>query len=119
MQFQEAVKTCFNKYAEFKGRASRSEFWWFVLFYAIANLVANAISDKVGSILAIGLLLPYLAVCVRRLHDIGKKWYWIFIGIVPILGQLILIYFYVQKSMPTSNEFGDVPPGAEVSQISQ
>jgi len=61
MQFQEAVKTCFNKYAEFKGRASRSEFWWFVLFYAIANLVANAISDKVGSILAIGLLLPYLA----------------------------------------------------------
>jgi uncharacterized membrane protein YhaH (DUF805 family) len=116
MQFQEAVKTCFNKYADFKGRASRSEFWWFVLFNAIVNLVAGALSNNLGNVALIALLLPYLAVSVRRLHDIGKKWYWILLGLIPILGQLVLVYFYVQKSMPTANEFGNVPVGAEVSQ---
>ena len=119
MQFQEAIKTCFTKYADFKGRASRSEFWWFILFYAIVNLIAGSLSQTAQNIVLIALVVPYLAVCVRRLHDIGKKWYWILLGIIPILGQLALIYFYVQKSMPTANQFGDVPEGADVSAIAQ
>ena len=119
MQFQESIKTCLNKFADFKGRASRSEFWWFVLFTTIVNFVLGAISDKLQGVGALILLLPYLAVAVRRLHDIDKKWYWILIGIIPIDGFFILIYFYVQKSVPTANAFGDVPAGAEVAQITQ
>jgi len=119
MQFQESVKTCLNKFADFKGRASRSEFWWFVLFTVLVNFVLGSISDKLQGVVALILLLPYLAVAVRRLHDIGKKWYWILIGIIPIVGFFVLIYFYVQKSTPTANEFGDVPADAEVAQITQ
>jgi uncharacterized membrane protein YhaH (DUF805 family) len=119
MQFQESIKTCLNKFADFKGRASRSEFWWFVLFTAIVNFVLGSISDKLQGVVALILLLPYLAVAVRRLHDIGKKWYWILIGIIPIVGFFVLIYFYVQKSVPNANEFGDVPADAEVAQITQ
>jgi uncharacterized membrane protein YhaH (DUF805 family) len=119
MQFQESVKTCLNKFADFKGRASRSEFWWFVLFTVLVNFVLGSISDKLQGVVALILLLPYIAVAVRRLHDIGKKWYWILIGIIPIVGFFVLIYFYVQKSAATANEFGDVPADAEIAQITQ
>jgi uncharacterized membrane protein YhaH (DUF805 family) len=119
MQFQESVKTCLNKFVDFKGRASRSEFWWFVLFTAIINFTLGAISDKLQGVGALILMLPYLAVAVRRLHDIGKNWYWLLIGIIPLIGALVLIYFYVQKSVPTANQFGDVPEGADVAQITQ
>jgi uncharacterized membrane protein YhaH (DUF805 family) len=117
MQFQESIKTCLTKYVDFKGRASRSEFWWFVLFSAIANFGSGAISDQLQVIVALALFLPYLAASIRRLHDIGKNWYWILIGIIPLIGALVLIYFYVQKSSPTANAFGDVPPGADVAEI--
>ncbi len=115
MQFQESVKTCLNKFVDFKGRASRSEFWWFVLFTVLVNFILGAISDKLQGIGALILLLPYLAVAVRRLHDIGKNWYWLLVGIIPIIGAIVLIYFYVQKSMSTANEFGDVPVGIDVN----
>jgi uncharacterized membrane protein YhaH (DUF805 family) len=119
MQFQDSVKTCLKKYVDFKGRASRSEFWWFILFVTLVNFVCGALSDKLQGLVALLLLLPYLAVAVRRLHDIGKNWYWILIGIIPLIGALVMIYFYVQKSMPSTNAFGDVPPDAEVPQITQ
>jgi uncharacterized membrane protein YhaH (DUF805 family) len=115
MHFQDSVKTCLNKFVDFKGRASRSEFWWFVLFTVLVNFILGAISDKLQGIGALILLLPYLAVAVRRLHDIGKNWYWLLIGIIPIIGAIVLIYFYVQKSMSTANEFGDVPVGIDVN----
>ena len=119
MQFQDSVKTCLNKYVDFKGRASRSEFWWFILFLTVLNLVCGALSDKLQGLVALLLLLPYLAVAVRRLHDIGKNWYWILIGLIPFIGILVMIYFYVQKSMPSTNAFGDVPADADVAQITQ
>lgn len=119
MQFQDSIKTCLTKYVDFNGRASRSEFWWFVLFTVIVHFVCGALSDKLQIIVGLILFLPYLAVTVRRLHDIGKNWYWILIGIIPLIGALVLIYFYVQKSSPTANAFGDVPPGADVAEITQ
>ena len=119
MQFQESIKTCLTKYVDFKGRASRSEFWWFVLFSAIVNFGTGAISDQLQIIVALALFLPYLAASIRRLHDIGKNWYWILIGIIPLIGALVLIYFYVQKSAPAANAFGDVPPCADVAEITQ
>jgi uncharacterized membrane protein YhaH (DUF805 family) len=119
MQFQESIKTCLTNYVNFKGRASRSEFWWFVLFTVIVHFVCGALSDKLQIIIGLILFLPYLAVSVRRLHDIGKNWHWILIGIIPLIGALVLIYFYVQKSAPTANAFGDVPPDADVAEITQ
>ena len=73
MDFQTAVKTCFSKYADFSGRASRSEYWWFVLAEVIVLIVASLVHEYVYLIAALGFLLPALAVGARRLHDkIGR-----------------------------------------------
>ncbi|WP_423907506.1 DUF805 domain-containing protein [Candidatus Spongiihabitans sp.] len=87
MNFAQSIKTCFSKYATFTGRASRSEFWWFILFLALVNALASVlecyaldqcdISDGVLSWLWIfATMLPSLAVGVRRLHDIGVSGWW-------------------------------------------
>ncbi len=102
---QKAVKTCFNKYADFTGRATRSEFWWFFLFQVIVLLIAGAISDILYGVVALGLLLPGLAVGARRLHDIGKTGWLLLLWIIPLIGWVLLIYWAVQPSGP-ANEYG-------------
>ena len=102
---QKAVKTCFNKYADFTGRATRSEFWWFFLFQVIVLMAAGAISDILYGIVALGLLLPGLSVGARRLHDIGKTGWLLLLWIIPIIGWVVLLYWAVQPSGPT-NEYG-------------
>jgi uncharacterized membrane protein YhaH (DUF805 family) len=114
MQFQESIKTCFNKFSDFNGRASRSEFWWFVLFVAIANMVAESIfPGKIGYIIGIILLIPHICVGVRRLHDIGKPAAWILLTFIPVIG-LILIYWWIQKSEPIANQYGAPPADAQI-----
>ena len=105
MDFQTAVKTCFSKYADFNGRASRSEYWWFVLAEVIVLIVASLIHQFVYVIAALGFLLPALAVGARRLHDIGKSGWLQLLMIIPIV-NLVLIYFYVQPSQPETNPHG-------------
>ena len=73
MTFQDSVKTCLNKYIDFKGRARRSEFWWFALFTFLVTFILSYISQTLGYIGQIALLLPSLAVSVRRLQDLGKS----------------------------------------------
>lgn len=102
---QKAVKTCFNKYADFSGRAARPEFWWFFLFQVIVLVIAGAISDILYGIVALGLLLPGLAVGARRLHDIGKTAWLLLLWLIPLIGWVLLIYWAVQPSGPT-NEYG-------------
>ena len=108
MNFQEAVKTCFSKYVDFSGRASRSEYWWFVLAYVIVAIVAGFIHEVVYGLVILAFLLPLLAVGARRLHDIGKSGWWLLLGLIPLVG-LVLLYFMVQPTQPESNEYG-VPP---------
>jgi uncharacterized membrane protein YhaH (DUF805 family) len=72
MGFIEAVKTCLQKYATFSGRASRAEFWWFVLFTVIASIAGSMFGEVVNGLVSLALLLPSIAVGARRLHDIGK-----------------------------------------------
>src|SRR4051812_49802207 len=98
MNFVQAVQTCLKKYADFSGRASRSEFWWFFLAQVIVLVVAGMISDTLSLIISLGLLLPGLAVGARRMHDIGKSGWFLLLGFIPLLGALILIYFFVQPS---------------------
>lgn len=118
MTFQTAVSTCLRKYATFSGRATRSEFWWFVLFQFMVQLVAALIDiallgfdggEPFQMIASLALLLPMLAVAVRRLHDNGRVGWWIFLGLVPIIGFLVLLYWYVQPSQGSANDFGPVP----------
>ncbi|MGK6310021.1 DUF805 domain-containing protein [Variovorax sp. DT-64] len=108
MNFQEAVKTCFSKYVDFNGRASRSEYWWFVLAYVIVAIVAGFIHEIVYGLVILAFLLPLLAVGARRLHDIGKSGWWLLLGLIPVVG-LVLLYFMVQPTQPESNEYGAPP----------
>ncbi|PHR58602.1 MAG: DUF805 domain-containing protein [Robiginitomaculum sp.] len=94
MQFSESVKTCFKKYVVFRGRASRSEFWWFTLFTSIASLALSFIETVVfsdtlgniepfGAVFSLATILPTIAVGARRLHDVNRSGWWQLFPIVP------------------------------------
>ena len=93
-----------KKYADFQGRATRSNFWYFVLFNLLIALGLLIISKFIPFLVflyfiyALLMILPNLAVTVRRLHDIGKSGWWIFIALVPLVGGLYLIYLLVLPS---------------------
>jgi uncharacterized membrane protein YhaH (DUF805 family) len=105
MNFSQAVSNCLRKYADFSGRAVRSEFWWFFLFQIVVMVVTGMMSDILNGIAGLALLLPALAVGARRLHDIGKSGWFLLLGLIPIVGFLILLYWCVQPSGP-ANTFG-------------
>jgi uncharacterized membrane protein YhaH (DUF805 family) len=98
MTFFEAIEKCFKKYADFNGRAARSEFWWWVLFTFLLSWGGQMISHSFGSLLSLITLLPSLAVGARRLHDIGRSGWWQLIGLIPVLGWLVMIFWCVQQS---------------------
>ena len=101
-----------KKYAVFEGRARRAEFWTFALVNLIVTIVLNLISGIVGGIYGLAVLVPSLAVGARRLHDTGRSGWWQLIGLVPLIGIIVLIVFFVQDSQPGSNEHGPNPKGA-------
>jgi uncharacterized membrane protein YhaH (DUF805 family) len=104
-EFIKAVKTCFNKYVEFNGRAARPEFWWFFLFQVIVLAVAAMVSNMLYGLAGLAMLLPALGVGARRLHDIGKSAWFLLLGLIPLIGALVLLYWFVQPSGP-ANEYG-------------
>ncbi len=119
MSFADAVRTCLNKYADFSGRARRSEYWFFFLFNVLVSIVASIIDAIIGTrsssgfgllegIAALALLLPGLAVGARRLHDTSRSGWWLLIGLIPLLGAIVLIIFFVQDSHP-DNQYGASP----------
>jgi uncharacterized membrane protein YhaH (DUF805 family) len=106
-----------QKYFDFSGRARRTEFWMFVLFNIIVSVVLYLIDNYVlgmpilASIYGLAVLLPFLGVSVRRLHDTGRSGWWLLIGLIPLIGAIILIIFYVQDSQPGANQYGPNPKG--------
>ena len=110
MDFTTSVKTCFAKFADFSGRATRSEYWWFVLAYFILALVTGFIHEYLYFLVVLVFLVPMISAGVRRLHDIGKTGWLLLIGLIPLVG-LVLIYFMVQPTQPESNPYGS-PPSA-------
>jgi uncharacterized membrane protein YhaH (DUF805 family) len=115
MSFGEAIKTVFRKYAEFTGRATRAEFWWWTLFNLLVagalnffNVIRIGDNAYLGSLLAgvwgVAVLLPYLAVAVRRLRDAGYGWGHLFWLLVPIAGIFVLITLWAQptKAVPAT-----------------
>jgi uncharacterized membrane protein YhaH (DUF805 family) len=119
MSFTDAVKTCFSKYVDFKGRASRAEYWWFALFVGlvyIAGVVLASIDETVGGLVLVvgilGVILPQIAAAVRRLHDTGKSGAWYLIAFVPYVGGIVLIVLLAQKSQAGANIYGPPTSGA-------
>jgi uncharacterized membrane protein YhaH (DUF805 family) len=109
---------CITKnYANFNGRARRKEYWMFVLFNSILTVIAIVIDTMIGSplvvtiILVLALLLPNLAVTVRRLHDTSKSGWWVLLQLIPYIGGIIIFVFCVLDSTPGSNQYGENPKG--------
>jgi uncharacterized membrane protein YhaH (DUF805 family) len=112
-----------NKYATFSGRSQRSEYWFFVLFYILINIGLSFIDKFIGmldadtgvgllsGLFSLALLIPSIAVSVRRLHDTGRSGWWLLIGFVPIIGSIVLIVFFVLDSTPGDNAYGPNPKG--------
>lgn len=98
MTFIESIRTCFTKYADFKGCATKSELWWWVLFIFIATIALGIISEKLSAAFSVATLLPYFAVITRRLHDTDRSGWLQFWAIIPVIGWILLIYWCVQES---------------------
>jgi uncharacterized membrane protein YhaH (DUF805 family) len=117
--YLEALK----KYATFEGRARRKEYWFFQLFNVLAVLVLALVDGATGTFSAeagLGLLsglyvlvilVPSIAVTVRRLHDTDRSGWWFLIGFVPLIGGLVLLVFALLDSTPGANRFGPNPKG--------
>ncbi|MFF7361377.1 DUF805 domain-containing protein [Streptomyces sp. NPDC008125] len=103
-----------KNYVGFSGRARRKEFWMFVLFNFIVAVVLSIIGQVIGSqflyyIYVLAVILPSLAVGVRRLHDTGRSGWWYFIGLVPLVGGIILLVFFASEGKAEANEHGPNP----------
>jgi uncharacterized membrane protein YhaH (DUF805 family) len=106
MTFTESIRTCFNKYADFNGRAALSEFWWWVLFYVIANAALGIVSDKLSAAFSLATLLPSIAVTTRRLHDTNRSGWLQLIVLIPVIGFIVLIVFCAQNGK-TPNRYAE------------
>ena len=119
MGFGEAVQSVFSKYATFSGRARRSEYWYFVLLQVIVTAVLNGLYSATESVafsailvlFDLALLVPSLAVCWRRLHDIGKSGGYYFFILIPLVGWILLLVWMCQDSQPGANQYGPSPKG--------
>ena len=145
MNFPTSINTCLRKYASFKGRASRSEYWWFYLFSYLVTAMGSVIDtelynphpDDIGvfeTLLGVGILLPVIAVHVRRLHDIGRSGWWVLalfltvcvgaillatellptwgtglVGLILIGSVVVNFAWLVTKGDPFENEYGPDP----------
>jgi uncharacterized membrane protein YhaH (DUF805 family) len=123
-QYVANVKLALSRYSDFQGRSGRSEYWYFVLFNILMSFLANvldrylivpALSVGLASIaLTLVLIVPGLAVSVRRLHDVGKSGWWLLIAVVPVVGLVYLVYLFVQpgKTTRSASPTGAIIPDA-------
>ncbi len=138
MTFSDSVKTCLSKYTTWQGRASRSEFWFFYLFMLVCLAVAAAIDHLLGTtfkfdnpangaevsigygyvyaLVGLGLMLPQLAVMVRRLHDTGRSGWWYWIILIPLIGAILLLVWFCSRGTVGNNQYGSDPLGGDLGQ---
>jgi len=112
---------CLKQYADFSGRARRKEYWMFILFYYIFAFIAMIIDNVIGVaspelgygiiyvLYALVMFIPYIAVSVRRLHDVGKSGWMFFILLIPIIGAIWFLVLLVTDSNPGENPYGTNP----------
>lgn len=127
MEFTEAIRSVLGKYATFSGRARRSEYWFWVLFVFLLSIATQVIDgflvapalglmpfqgaagQPLSMLTNLILLIPNLAVAVRRLHDVDRSGWWLLIILVPILGVIVLIYWFVTRGTVGPNTYGADP----------
>jgi uncharacterized membrane protein YhaH (DUF805 family) len=114
-----------KKYAVFDGRARRQEYWMFILFNIIITAVLALIDSLIGTVIRqagfgllqglydLAVLIPSIAVTVRRLHDTGRTGWWILIGLIPVVGGIVLLIFMLLDSEPGENQYGPNPKTQE------
>ena len=121
MDFMTAVRTCLSKYVDFSGRARRSEYWYFALFNFLVGIVTNILDAILGTgydgatsgglvntLVGLALVLPGLAVAVRRLHDTGRSGWWVLLVFAIIVGWIVLLVWFVSDSK-ADNQYGPNP----------
>ena len=105
-----------ERFAQFVGRAGRAEFWWFFLANLIVSVIlsllgqASTIFTVLGAIYGLGVLIPSIAVSIRRLHDTGKSGWFLLLYLIPLVGFIILVVFFATAGNPGVNQYG--PPAA-------
>ena len=129
MTFTQSIKSVFSKYATFTGRASRSEYWYFTLFNIITSTLLLLLGIAIGAatggsdgvpgglivgyilyiIYGLGVLIPSLAVAVRRLHDTNNSGWLILLGLIPCVGGIVLLVFKILQGTNGENKYGDIP----------
>ncbi|MEC9431297.1 MAG: DUF805 domain-containing protein [Pseudomonadota bacterium] len=131
MTFSDSVLNVFANYFEFRGRATRSEYWWWALFSLIVSVALQIVDGMVSApamgyaafamdagrpITMVGLLAlvpPTLAVGCRRLHDTGRSGWWLLVGFAPVVGTLALIWLLTRPSAERDNRFGSSVAGLQ------
>ena len=111
MNFPDAVKSGFENYFNFEGRARRSEYWWWFLFYIIAYASAIGIDvmlslGMLSLVVSLALMAPSLALGARRLHDINKSGWWQLLLLIPLIGMIILMVLAAKQGDASENRFG-------------
>ena len=118
MEFQPAVSKALQGYAVFRGRSMRAEYWWFALFNVLVLTVlwlVGAVLHDHGVLYSLGslaLLVPGLAVGVRRLHDLDRSGWWLLVGFVPVLGFILLLVWFCTPGTQGPNQHGPDPLAA-------
>lgn len=114
VSFAQAVRMFFTRYTDFNSRSGRSEFWYVVLFLTLVNLALQFLIEElrmigwVPSIWSLVILIPGIALCVRRLHDIGKSGVFFLWALLPIVGQILILLYCCKESAP-ANQWGPNP----------
>lgn len=107
----EYFTSALKQYADFNGRATRQQYWMYVLFYIIIGIGLGVVDGVIGTAPALGgiyslaMLIPSISICTRRLHDTGRSGWWQLIIFVPLIGAIVLLVFLVQGSKTTDNSY--------------
>jgi uncharacterized membrane protein YhaH (DUF805 family) len=91
LNFQTAIKSGFQNYANFKGRSSRSAYWWFILFTQIVQIITQSLVSSIGALISLGFFIPIVSVSARRLHDIGRSAKWLILPFASLVGAFLAI----------------------------
>lgn len=116
-QFADVIRTVFGRYVQFSGRARRSEYWYWILFIVLVSIALSVVDGVIfgfgdsdlailGPLFSLGTFLPSLAVGFRRMHDLGRSAWWLLLALIPLIGSLILIYWFAQRGDEGDNQYG-------------
>jgi uncharacterized membrane protein YhaH (DUF805 family) len=122
MSFGQAISSGFSNYVNFSDRACRSEYWFWILFIIVAEIVTSIIDFAIGlgvvtALFGLATVLPNIAVAIRRLHDLDRTGWWIFLGLIPLIGAIILLIWFCTRGTDGPNRFGPDPLAAIAPQL--